>query len=394
MKNTVLNQYPYYFWVYYFLFYAGFAITNIYIPIYLENINYSQSAIGLLLSVGPIATMLGQPLWGIAGDRAKNKVSVLRLLVAGITLSVAVFTLSANFIFLLVVITALTFFQSALPPTSDAITLEYLESSRWKYGPIRTAGTLGFIIVAILAGFMTKNSIGSIFILCIFLFLLTLIPTYMIPVIPGHLSKKSKLSLLTLLRNRKIMVIMFFVLITHSFIGFYNIFFPIFFKHLGSDNTLVGISLAVAAISEIPFVFWGDKLLDKFGTKRIIFGSTILLSLRWLLMYFANDTYSVLFIQLLHGPSMILLLISMVVYVSKTVPKELKVTGQTLYAMVNSGLSRIIGSALGGFLSDMLGIKYVFLIGAVMTIFSVIFFRNMFSENAEDYQIKEGHSST
>ncbi|MCX7710661.1 MAG: MFS transporter [Clostridia bacterium] len=378
MAREDLKSYPFFFILYYLLYFSGFALYGVFIPIYLDSIHYSQAAIGFLISIGPVATVLGQPIWGAAGDRSKNKADILRIILLGIGLSVVLFGLSTNYFYLLIVMSALTFFQSALGPTSDAITLEYTENTGWKYGPIRASGTLGYAIMAAAAGIIIKNDMHLIFILYMLIIAFAAGSTFMFPRIPGHQSGKSKVSLFSLLKNREMFMLMLFVLVTHTFIGFYNTFFPIYFKHLGSGNALVGISVALAAVSELPFIFFGDRILEKLGVKRAIFGSVLLLSIRWLLMSFISNPYIILFLQVLHGPSLVFLLFSMVVYVSKKAPKELRSSGQALYAMVYSGLSRIIGSAFGGFLSDKFGIQSVFLTGAVVTAISLVVFKDLF----------------
>ncbi len=387
MCSEGVKKYPYFFIIYYLLHFSGFALFGVFIPIYLDSINYSQAAIGFLISIGPVVTIIGQPVWGSAADRAKNKVNILRTILIGTVFSIIIFSLSTNYIYLIVAISILTFFQSALSPLSSAITLEYTERTGWKFGPIRVSGTLGYGIMAAIAGILLKNDMRVLFIMYVIVTILAVVSTYMFPRFPGHQTEKSKVPMFSLLKSKKILKLMLFVLITHTFICFYDTFFSIYFKSLGAGNTLVGLSVALSALSEIPFIFFGDKILEKLGAKRAISCATLLLGVRWLLLGFVTAPYIILLLQLLHGPALVFLTFSIIVYVNSEMPKELKASGQALYFMIYAGIAKIIGSALGGVLSDSIGVRNVFLIGFVMTVAAIAIFKNLFSNDDESLQV-------
>lgn len=148
--------------------------------------------------------------------------------------------------------------------------------------------------------------------------------------------------------------------------GFYYTYFPIYFRKIGGSNELLGLAYFISAMSEIPFLLYADKILKRIGTRWALIGASGVAALRWLIISFIPNAYLVLPFQLLHGLIFIVLYYSMATYINQEVPKELKASGQTVNNLIGMGISRIVGSLLGGFLSDLYGIKMVFLYNSVL----------------------------
>lgn len=130
-------------------------------PMYLNIAGFSQEQIGILLSFGPFIAMVGQPIWGAMGDRAKTKNPVLYILLIGSGGSMLFFPLSMQFVFVLMMLCIFTFFQTSIFALCDAITLEELERlPTWNFGWIRSGGTIGFALMSMVLGFVAKKHIG------------------------------------------------------------------------------------------------------------------------------------------------------------------------------------------------------------------------------------------
>ena len=54
-------------------------------------------------------------------------------------------------------------------------------------------------------------------------------------------------------------------------------------------------------------------------------------------------------------------------YINREVPLELRASGQTLNGLINLGAARIIGSYAGGYASQALGLKNVFLYSSILS---------------------------
>ncbi len=361
----------------------GSAVYNTFIPVYLKSIGLSQTSIATLLSFGPLVAILAQPVWGSIGDRSKSKNNVLQILVLGSAVSALFFPLSNQYIYLLLLICLITFFQASIFPLSDAITLEHLSRTKWTFGPIRLAGTIGFAVMSVVFGMMAKRNINSLFSVYSVVMLLALVIIMGLPKIKGHQTNREKVSLLVLLKNRKLMLFMLLNFIVQITLGYYYAFFPIYFQQLGADNGLLGWSMLVSAMSELPFLLFGHKIVERFGIPAVLLSTAFFAGLRWILLYFVHNPYLVLPIQLLHGLIFIVLTVTLAIYINQEVPKELKASGQTLNGLLGLGLARIIGSMAGGVASDYVGLRTVFLYSGLAAFVTVIIFVFIFLKEAK-----------
>lgn len=377
-NTTNEERYPYFFIVFYSLIFMSLAVFGIFMPIYLNNLGYNNTEIGTLLSLGSFVALFAQPLWGVASDRSKTKNDVLKTLLLLSSLTILLFRISGNFYYIFAVMAIYSFFQSPIIPVSDAITLEYMVATRWKYGPIRLAGTFGYAGIAVLAGLFINKDINSIFYLCFAIGFITFLTAFKMPRIKGHQSTGHKLSIFELFKNRELMLLMGFSVAVQATLSFYNAFFSIYYKDMGADNTILGWAVFIAAVSEIFFLLFGDRVIARYGIKLTLFGAAFVAVVRWALLGVVNNIYIVLVLQVLHGFIFIVLAYSMATYINREVPRELKASGQTLNAVIGLGFARIIGSIGGGMLSDRVGIRQVFLWGSLTIVVSICVFAAIF----------------
>lgn len=360
----------------------GNAVYSTFMPVYLNHIGYGQTAIGTLLALGPFIAIIAQPIWGIAGDRAKTKNAVLQVLLLGSAITVMLYPLSRNFYYILAVMAAFTFFQTSTGPMSDAITLEYLDKTRWTFGPIRMSGTIGYAVMSIIAGIIAKRYINGIFVLYFMIMLAVLGVSLGLPKVKGHQFRGPKVPIWRLFKDRELMLLMAFNLVIQITLGFYYTFFPIYFKEMGGDSALLGWAMFISSVSEIPFLLFADKILKKIGTRYTLLGSAAVAAVRWLILHFVSNPFIVLPLQALHGLIFIVFSFSLATYINQEVPKELRASGQTLNGLIGLGIARIIGSILGGVLSDMVGIRQVFLYDSLLAFAAVIAFGSIFIKKA------------
>ena len=95
------------------------------------------------------------------------------------------------------------------------------------------------------------------------------------------------------------------------------------------------------------------------------------------------NTFTFYITWLLHGSCYIVFYLCLADYVSRTVEPELRASGQAMNALVISGVSRIIGSGLGGLAAGVIGLGPTFLGAAVLcsvaaVIYAVYIFKGAF----------------
>ncbi|MFD2116583.1 MFS transporter [Paenibacillus yanchengensis] len=372
--NTTIRR----FFLFYIFVYGGQAIYNTFLPLYFDDIGFSTIQIGMILSIGPFVAMLAQPLWGMLSDRSTSKNKVLYILLAGTGFAMLIFPLSTSYSYVLFTICLFTLFQTSIFAISDTITLESLDKMRvGSFGHIRMGGTFGFAVMSITFGFIAKNNLTAMFPIYALLMIVCLFLVYKFPNIAGHRTKGSKISFLTLFQNKKLMIFLGFNFILQITLGFYYSFFPIYFRELGGDSSLLGWSMVISSLSEVPFLLYADRIFRRVKIQTILLLSAVATCLRWLLFYWVETPLAALPIQLLHGAMFIVLTVTMATYINKEVPKELKASGQTFNGLLNLGVARIIGSLAGGAATAAVGYRQVFLYNAWISIISTILFASL-----------------
>jgi PPP family 3-phenylpropionic acid transporter len=349
------------FLLYYAVIYMGNAVYGTYIPVYFQSIGCTPAQIGTLLSIGPMVAVLAQPVWGAVGDRSKTKNAVLRMLIIGSGLAILLFPLSVEFYYLLFAVCLFTFFQTSIFSISDAITLEELEKHpKWSFGPIRLGGTVGFALMSVAFGMIAHVQIGYLFPMYAIVMLVSLILLSRFPRVAGHQSLGMKMQVWVLFKNRKLMMYLGINLVLQITMGYYYSFFPVYYRELGGNNILLGWSMVISSLSEIPFLLYANRIFERIRLTHILLVSSAATAVRWFAFSFLENPYWILPVQMLHGLMFIVLTVTMAMYINREVPKELKASGQTLNGLLNLGVARIIGSFFGGFASEAFGIKSVF----------------------------------
>ncbi|TDF93304.1 MFS transporter [Paenibacillus piri] len=349
------------FLLYYIVIYMANAVYGTFIPVYFQSVGITPAQIGSLLSIGPLIALFAQPVWGSLGDRAKSKNSVLRALIIGTGLIILLFPVSSQFYYLLVMVCLFTFFQTSIGPISDAITLEQLDKQkRWSFGPIRLGGTIGFAAMSLFFGWIAKNHIDFIFIVYALIMFVSVMLLSQFPSATRFRSADRKMNIAVLFKHRKLMIYMGINLVLHTMLGYYYSFFPVYFHDIGGSSLLLGWSMVISAVSEIPFLLFSGRIMKRFKVIHILLVAGIASTLRWFAFSLTDNPYWVLPAQVLHGLIFIVLSVTMAMYINQEVPAELKASGQTLNALVSAGIARIAGSFFGGLAIEAYGIKPIF----------------------------------
>ena len=359
------------------LLWSCIPILYSFLPVYLDSVGLRESQIGILMALGPLMSALLQPFIGFAADRSSSKNRILMLLMGGSVAAILLFPLGTTYLYLLFICLVLAAFQAALISISETITLEALEKDHRPYGPIRTYGTAGYALVSILLGILMKMDIGTLFYVTAIIGILGMFSTSFMPKVRGHQSDGKHIPIKELFHDKFLIVFMLFSMIAQLAISFYQVFFPIYFVSIGGTTGAMGILFFIAAISEIPFLLFSEKIIRKLGIQLTLILSMGIIALRFLLFYLIKSPLWVYPVCMLHGLTFIVFSFSLAVYINKTVRKELRATGQTIHGFISMGVGRILGSILGGFLIEGFGLTNVMLFAFGLSIASIAAFMSL-----------------
>lgn len=374
----------------YIIFYAGQAMYNTYLNLFLTDSGFSKTEIGTLQSVSTIILVLIQPVWGIISDKSSSKNRIIGVLALVTSLVCLSFYLSKTALWLAICVMLFSVFFNPSMTLQDNYTLELLEKSKWDFGHIRLGGTLGYAFCAMIVGFIIGSNYINIFWMMSVFFVIAGAMYFTLPKISGHREKHEKVKYSVLLKDKPLMCMLIFNIMYFMGTSFYFQFYPIYFnQELGAASQMVGMLSFASAMSEIPFFWFAYKIERKFGIQKVMMFAGIATALRWFLLYFVTDHTLVLAVNLLSGCGYVGFSYCLIKYINDNVPRGMRATAQSFNAILATIVSRILFAPIGGILSDTFGVKAILMAGSLIMVVGVTFFGIAFPRALKAKKAKE-----
>ena len=360
-----------------YLFYISyfFAIgMTTYSGKFYGEIGLSNSQISLISAIPAFIALFVQPVWGTFSDRAKYKRNVLTLaLVCAALCAFMVQPVVAWYIPLLLVLTLINTFTLPILPVGNAIAIEYTKETGHDFGPVRMMGTVGYQVIILLAGFFFATSLNGLYTAYGAMLLVAAASTLLLPPVQGHQHGKEKLSFTVFFKDKSLLLLFCLVFLAQMCSQFYLAFFSKHLGDLGINNATTGIITTLCVILEIPFLFFGDKLMKKMSIWKWMWIGLIINAIRFLGLSVAKTPVPIVAFGILSVGLMACFEFFPAIHLNKAVAKELRGTVQNTYTMIAFGASRIIGALIGGFIADATSIATVFGInGSMLAITAIV----------------------
>jgi PPP family 3-phenylpropionic acid transporter len=365
--------------VFYFLSYLSSAVFGPFLARYLDSVGLSKSSIGFLIGWTPVVALAVQPFWGMLGDRVRLKNHLLVVLLAANTVIIALFPLQRGIAWVAVLLVLLKVFQGPAGNMSSTIVLEDLKRRGREFGPVRMAGTIGYMAYYLALGpVLATWGFSAAFLLSAATLLGALAASLFLPKVAGGRPQNAKVSYKALYGNPELVLLTLFACLLMMMMYHYYNSFTIYLRELTGGDGLGALAVAISTVGEIPFLLVAGRIVKRFGIRRTLIAAGCMMGIRFLIWGFVVNPTVLLVSQLLHTTNFIVLDYCLAVYINDKMPAELKATGQAFKAVVGFTLPLAIGSPIVGILSDLLGIQEVFRIGAVWffvvtAVFAVIF---------------------
>jgi PPP family 3-phenylpropionic acid transporter len=167
-----------------------------------------------------------------------------------------------------------------------------------------------------------------------------------------------------LLNDRRWLVFLIAVFVGGIGASLTNNFLFLYMSELHADQTMMGLALTMATVSETPALFFSGWLVRKLGPRRMLLMALSAYALRLLLYSIAAAPWQVLLIQLMHGLTFSAMWTAGVSYAGQMAPKGMEATAQGLFNAVLMGFGGITGAMIGGLLIDRFGGAGMYRIGS------------------------------
>jgi oligosaccharide:H+ symporter len=358
---------------YLFFAYSTMTIVMSYIPLYFQADGLSGNQVGILMAIGPFATIIAQPFWGYMSDKYKTIKRMIIISACGVVVATFSFMFMSQFYGYLVMMFILFLFLSPLTALGDSLSQKTATLKSVSFGRIRMSGSLGFATTSLLTGYvLLVIGVDHLMIPMLIMATLALIMALSIKDVKGTNKPVTIISALKIGLDRKLMLFLLFVVfisITHrandSYLGLYIV-------DLGGVESLIGWAWFIGVSAEALVFATSPLWFKKWQPLTFVAVAGFIYSLRWLLMGLATAPWMILPLQLAHGITFGMFYIAGFQFVNKLIPEHLQATGHVLFITTFFGLSGIFGSLFGGWMIDGFGLEALYYCLAVSALVGAV----------------------
>ena len=320
------------------------------------------------MSMLQITRIIGPFSWGWLSDYLSNRIGILRFctcLAAIVFLFIfALQSYISFFIWMFVLHTIL----SSLIPLSESATIHALfkdNSFDKRYGRLRLWGSIGFIVMVLLAGeLFQRTSIELYPYVGVLVFVLLAITTFGMHEPKVERRKMVKGELLVILFNpdvRWFLLSGFFMIFAHAAL---YVFYSLYLADLGYDKFQIGLFWAIGVLAEVVFFYFQSKVLSRVDAEIVLQGAFMVGVIRFILIAFVPITSVLIVAQLMHAGTFAAHHSAANKLLQRWFTGPVQARGQALMATISYGLGGTLGGLCAGWIWELSQPRDVFVMSA------------------------------
>lgn len=372
--------------LFYFCYSAAMASLSPFLALYYRQIGLSEGQIGLLAGIPPLLGLIAAPLWGAFADATQQHKRLLALAVIGTASAAALLSQVTSLAWLLLVVALYAFCNTPIMPLVDNSVLLLLGDRKAEYGKYRLWGAVGWGVAAPLVGVVIERSgLGWAFVAALLLLGGCLYASQRMVVQPVSLGQPFWQGMRFFVTRWPWIVFLITLFLNGMAAGVVHNFLFLYLDQLHASKTLMGISLLVEAVSEVPIFFFGNRLLQRWGARGLLLLALGASALRMVSYALMPAAWFVLPIHLLHGLTFSAMWMAGVSYANRAAPPGMGATAQGLLSGVSLGLAGATGALLGGLLYERIGPAPMFGWSGGVVLVGLLFFA-VAGRQAQDLQ--------
>lgn len=361
--------------LFYFCYFAAMAALMPFLALYYRQIGLSESEIGLLAGIPPLLGLVAAPLWGGLSDATQQHQRLVSITVIGAASAVALLSQVTTLPWLIGAVVFYAFCNAPIIPLVDHAVLLLLGERKADYGKQRLWGAVGWGVSGTVFGALIEQTglswafVGSLFFLgsC-------LLAAQRLRVQSVTLGQPFWQGLRFFATRWPWLVFLLTVFMNGLAAGVGNNFLFLYLDQLHATKTLMGFSLLVATMSEVPIFFFGDRLLKRWGARGLLLVALSANVVRMFSYALMPAAWLVLPIHLLHGLTFSAMWMASVSYANRAAPPGMGATAQGLLSGISMSLAGATGALLGGLFYETVGPAAMFGWSGVCVLLGLIFF--------------------
>ena len=328
------------------------------------------------MAVTPTLSIIANPFWFRRSSRTGGP-SVMGTVSIVSAVSVWTVFFSSTFETSLIAMCFFAFFVVSIIPIAESVVVPSLRKKSKRFDRVRLFGTVGYSITALMSGIILTYGF-------VFIFIMATVSLSAVAFVSRTYPTGRKLKRTYEETDRSSLPLQFYLLVLAGVasitIGaFGSTFLPVLTSERGFNVSSAGFAFSLMAFSEVPFLFFAEKVVEKIGNTRLLVIGIFATGLRWFLTSMAISFPVFLLLQMLHGINYIVVYYSVMNYIHTRFEASKATRALTIYWMSTTGLSYLLGSVLGGVLIRTFGIVRVYTATGITGMAIAIFFSFLFA---------------
>lgn len=359
--------------------FVAFALPYGYMQTYLIYVGYNGVERGYILAGSAFIAIVLQFIAGYLCDyfRTDKKIFNIGMLMLMISTYLMFMVTDQQFWFHFLFVSLVGGLCRSIMVVQDAWCLETDETCKNHYGPLRSLGSIGWMIGSTLGAWIIASygyaALGTVF--CVMGVVNILITMFMQDAIKVEKENKEKISMADiklLFSNKKyiIIVLIFLVINMIAAADQYTVVDKMY--ALGADETLVGQRWTIQAFTELPLFFAGAWLIKKFGDYKLMVFGAIMYIVKFLAYGVVQTPELIIVAACLQGVTYPLIMITSKTLVDVNTPVQIRASGQTIASALYLGIALLATPIIASFLNELVGIDYTLYIFAFSGVIALI----------------------
>jgi PPP family 3-phenylpropionic acid transporter len=357
---------------FYFFYFASLGVLIPYWSLYLKSLGFNSLAIGSLVAILPATKLIAPYILGWLADYTRRSMLIIRIACLCALLCFSLVFISQQYWWLIFTMLLFSFFWNATLPQFEAMTLNHLGNDSHLYSMIRLWGSLGFIVIVVLMGYLLERYESKVIPLAVLItFAIITISSFIVPekLNAQHADHTPIWHVIKQPKVLAFLAVCFLMLCSH---GPYYTFYTIYLQEQGYSSYTVGMLWALGVFAEVIIFLFMHRLLPVFGVRKLLVVTLLLTSLRWLLIGFYVDDLSILiFAQLIHAFSFGVFHSVGISVVHNYFTGSHQGRGQALYSSTSYGAGVAVGSLVSGLVWDQWGADVLFMFASCCTLLAL-----------------------
>lgn len=375
-KKSISNLFK----LYFFLIFGALGTLITYIPLHFKRLNFSGSQISLIQVLGSFALIVIAPKYGLLFDNAANKRNVLIISLLIMICSLGTIGYFQAFLPILLLWVIYRTVTGPLYSISENLSYGVMTHQNSTFGAIRLWGSVGYALATLAGGWtyqnfgLKANNLTFFVLMGLSVIVLLLMPAKAFEIEKDPLEKELNLVgvFKLILRNRFLLLMALALAISDPTQDGVRSFEPIFLENLGLQASMIGLANMLSALTEVPFMIYADRVIQKIGIRQIILFVFIFDIARRLAVWLFPFTGVVFATSVMTSLSFTFRLVCSIMLINLCLPKQVTSAANAFVGVTLFSLGYMLSNALGGMIYDTWGNQPIYLMGAAFSLISLI----------------------